>query len=207
MKKDGDQRFEDFPPTNLYLDDILELIDFIESVGENIEIKIGEYSLDNKEEIFTFIDNHPKDRFPEICIKSYSPYISIELRTYKIFAYISEDTAEQQGVVAKLRGIVSQRQKKFFKFYTGLPLYVLGAMLGIFLSTENPALILIPLIIGLICISPVVNFQQKNSVVIRTYKKGERKSFFVRNKDQIVLSIFSALLGGAAALLIAKYTQ
>lgn len=207
MKKDSNQRFEDFPPANLYLDDILELIDCVESVAERIEIKIGEYILENKEEVFTFLDNYPKDRFPEIYIKSYSPYLSIELRSFNIYAYISEDTAEQQGVVAKLRRIVSQRQKKFFKLYTGIPLYMLGAILGIYLATKNLALAGIPLIIGLLCIMPVVNFQQNNSVILRTYKKDERKSFFVRNKDQILLSIFSALLGGAVTLLIVNYTK
>lgn len=112
MERITNKRIEDFPPATLYLNDLSEIVGVMAQACSRIEIKAGDYKITDASELDALAAKFPSGRFDDIYLQGYGPYISIDLRTYAVSAYISEDTLEQRGIVSKVRDIVNSGKKR-----------------------------------------------------------------------------------------------
>ncbi|EIC23012.1 hypothetical protein [Thiorhodovibrio frisius] len=105
MKKTGSKSFEDFPSTTLYLNDLKDLINVLAENCEEVKIRTEGYDDISPDEIDELIENLNKEKFEDIFISAYRPYITVDLRSFGIRVYISEDNIVERGVVSKIREI------------------------------------------------------------------------------------------------------
>lgn len=208
LEKIGSRRMEDFPPTTLYLDDLSEIVGIFTKACKCIEIKAGDYKITDPAELEALATKFPNGRFESIYLQGYEPYISLDLRTFGVTAYISDDTLEQRGVVAKVRDILNKGKKKSPRllFYA---LTYIAAFVGTWQIISKDYLLGLPLIgLSLVSISVSVNYGMKNKVVVHSHLRGTAKTFFERKKDDIALAVISAflgaLLGGVITYLLRK---
>ena len=205
MKKAGNKRFEDFPAAKLYLDDLLELVSVLEENCDKVQIIAADYDEIKPSEIEEVAASVNGNRFGDIYIKSYDPYITLDLRTFGISAYISEDSLIQHGVISKFREIIETRKKKYFGTLTNI--FGLIPMAGFGVSIAKDEWILAGMCLGLtfLMIWPIVKFQMAHKVVVLTTPKTNERSLFSRRKDDIAVAIGSALIGAIVSFILVKY--
>ncbi|MDO8789897.1 MAG: hypothetical protein Q7J42_17615 [Sulfuritalea sp.] len=204
MEKITNKISEDFPPTTLYLDDLAQIVEVLAQACKEIEIKTGEYKITDPSELTELASKFPAGRFDHVYLKGYDPFISIDLRTYGVSAYISEDTLVQRGIVSKVRDIVNSGKKKnpgwFYVALSNVAVlvgtwqivskeYVVGALL---------------ILLSLATIPLNVRSGMKNKVIVHSQQRSEVKTFFERKKDDIALAGISAILGGIVGYMITK---
>lgn len=205
MKKVGNKRFEDFPAAKLYLDDILEIVHVLEDSCDDVQISTGGFDDIKPSEIKELAASLGNNRFDDIYIKSYHPYISFDLRSFGISAYISEDTLVQHGIVSKFREIVEKRKKRYFGSLNNiLGLFPMAAF-GI--SVANNEWLFAALFIGLsfLMIWPLVKYQMANKVIVLNSLKRNENSLFSRKKDEILVALISAIIGALVSFALVKY--
>lgn len=204
MKRIGNQRIEDFPAATLYLDDLEEIVTIFDDACKTIEISAGDYTIDDAREL-TALAEKCRGRFEDIEIQGYDPYVSVDLRTFKISAYISEDSLEQRGIIAKVRDVVGRGKKRD-------PAWLSNALIGVMMFAGITAaangeyiLGLISIIVTFAFIPLVVKYQMNNTVVVYNAMRGRTKSFFQRRKDDLRIAAISAILGSVVTYLITRY--
>jgi len=105
-------RFEDFPSATLYLDDLSEILGTLAKACRSIEVRAGDYKICDPAELDALASRFPKGQFGHSYLQGHDPYISIDLRTSGVSAYIPKDTLEQRGLVSKIRDIVQRGKKR-----------------------------------------------------------------------------------------------
>ncbi|WP_027859695.1 hypothetical protein [Marinobacterium jannaschii] len=205
MKRSANKSFEDFPSVTLYLNDVREILNILtESCGE-VKLQTGEYHEVEPEELDELVRNTDTDRFSDIYIRTSQPYISIDLRTFGVRIYISEDNTSQRGVVSKISDILNHRQRRHFgkvtNFLSALPAIGFGA----FIVAGQYKYAAAMLLIVLLSIYPVIKYQINNKVVVLTEEKNTKQSFLKRKKDDLVIALVSGSFGAAISFALVKY--
>ena len=207
MERITNRSFEDFPPATLYLNDIESIVDVFVKTCKRVEITAGEYKIVDANELKAMAEKFPEGRFVDVKIQGHHPYLSIEFLSYAIRAYVSEDSAEQIGTVARMREIILRRKKRSpslaITILTGIAIVV---AVWQFLSKEYATGIVLGAL-SLMSISIAVRTAMRNNVIVHSKNQGEFKSFFQRKKDDILLAAIAALLGGAVSYAVTKYIQ
>ena len=206
MEKVENKTIEDFPSATLFFDDLSEIVAIFVGSCKRIELKAGDYRITDPKELDELAKKFQKGRFGAIYLQGYDPYIQLNLAT-RVSAYISEDSLEQRGIIAKCRDIVA-RGKKLNPFWllnaaTNVPTLIAAWQL---LSKEYlVGLLLLGLSFALIPVS--VTYGMKNRVIVHTHTRASVTTFFQRKKDDIVLAIVSAAIGALVTYLATKYTS
>lgn len=203
MKKSESRSYKDFPSTIFYLNDLLDLINFIRPNVKNLTIRAEEYNLDNVDELKDLINVFQDGRIPGIEIIGHDPRISINIQSYGIRVYISEESTITLAVVQKTQEIAARHKRIIFLyaakyahwlfFLPIVPLYISGYKIAAL------SLILPSLASAWICI----NLEVKSRVKIYVRKKSDFSSFFSRKKDDIFVALISAIIGSLVTILIA----
>ena len=205
MERVTTKRFDDFPATTLYIDDFSEIIDTLFEACKRIEIKVGEYKITDKAELQALAEKFPDGRFSDVRIEAYDPYISFDFRSFAVSAYVSHDSIELRGVISKVRDIVARGKKKRPSLPISTLSYITVAV-GVWqLLSKEYFLGAVLLLLSLAVIPLAVRFDMKNNVVIHSKRRGEVTSFLQRKRDDILISLISAILGGVVTYLLTKY--
>ncbi len=205
MERIGNRRIEDFPPTTLFLDDLAEIVSVFTQACKRIEIRAGDYKLTDPGKLEALAKKYPKGRFDDIYLQGYDPYISLDLRTFGISAYISEDTLEQRGIIARIGDIVARGKKKS-PAWLYFPLIYLPVLAGVWQLLSEQYLLGVALITLYFASIPfAVKYGMRNKVIIHSEPQGATKTFLERKKDDIALAVISAGLGGLITYLVTKY--
>ena len=77
LKKIGNKRIEDFPPTTIYLDDLVEVVSILSETCKEVEIRYLRIATNDGAELIELAKNFTDDALM-MSIKSYNPYISID---------------------------------------------------------------------------------------------------------------------------------
>ena len=205
MKKAENTRFEDFPAAKLYIEDLKEILDVIGNNCEEVKLRTGEYKEVLPSEIDDLVKTLSKRRFDDIYIEAYRPYVTIDLRSYGISAYISEDNLVQHGLISKIRSIIDRRQKKYFGVVVNSLGYLPMVGFGGALAQGEWGLAGIFIALSLLMIWPMVKYQMAQKVVVLTSSISEQESFLVRRKDELLVASISALIGALVSFILVKY--
>lgn len=204
MERVGNKRIEDFPATTLYLDDLEEIVGILAGACERLEIRVGDYKITDAREL-SLLAQKFRDRFEHIALQGYDPYVSVDLRTYGVSAYISEDSLEQRGIVARIGDVINKGKKKNPGWFYGALTNVLALAGTITALNKEYALGLTMVAASFLSIPFAVKYGMKNKVIVHTVKRGQVTSFFERRKDDLGLAAISAILGGVVTYLITRY--
>lgn len=195
---------EDFPPTTLYLDDLSQIVEVLVQSCKKIEVKTGDYKITDPSELNALASKFPAGRFDHVYLQGYDPYVSIELRTSGVSAYISEDTLVQRGIVSKIRDIVNSGKKKNPGWFYGA-LSNVAAFAGTWQIISKEYVVGALLVFLSLATIPIsVRYGMKNKVIVHSQRRSDVKTFFERKKDDIALAAISATLGGVIAYMITK---
>ena len=205
MKRTGNKRIEDFPPSKLYLNDLQEILSIFEGSCKEVTIKTGEYENVKPSELPELIEKLKLKSFEDIYIISREPYVTLDLRSFGISAYVSESSSIQLGLIAQVKEIINKNRKKFFRvipnLITGAPM--LAGMAAIIY--EEWLLVLLGFSVSFLMIWPAAKYQMSRTLEVSTIPKQKESSFFKRRKDELIIAVTSAFLGAFFSMLLVKY--
>jgi len=211
LEKIGNRQIKDFPPTTLFYDDLAEIVEIINSTCKKIEITTKDYEITDPKELEVLAKKYSSGRFDNIKIQGYNPYINVELRTYGIQAYISEDTTEQHGIIAKVRNIVTKGKKINPEWLTKV-FYLIITLVIAFLFLMKQFKLGLGFSLLFFASTPItlpffVEYQMRNKVIIHTDPRGSEKGFYERNKDNLIVAVIAGVAVSVITYLISNLTH
>ena len=206
MERISSKLQEYFPATTLYLDDVIEVIDAFDQACDRIEITAGEYKITSPTELDELASKFTNDRFDNLKIQGYDPYVSLELRSFGARTYISEDSLEQRGLIAKAREVLDRCRRIRLHFLANAAYIVLCALATwqVFFC-KNYYFGGLLMLVGFAMLPFSSHLKTKSAVIAYTRKRVDMKSFYERKKDDVLLAIISAALGAAASYAATKF--
>ncbi len=212
MKKKEKHLRRKYKMPHLFLNDLIQ----IEGIFKEAHVKEYEFTTSDSEynevsEIEKDIKNFQSFETNSMDIKSHDPYISLTLTSSYADLYSSEDDIKSQGIFSKIDLIIVNSERKYLWFFVQIFLYggwffVYPLLLGSYLiSREHIKSGLVYLTLStLIFIFYILSFRVslRKFSLIEFIKKTDRPNFFKRYKYQIILSIFSGVIGTAIGTVI-----
>jgi len=200
MKRVKSTYVESLGPVKLFLNDVEEIVSILREVSATVDIRTDEYSMESVEELKKL----DVDCIHELTIQCREPYVSLELDRYRIWLYIAEDTPVSRGLFEKVKEVLVRRRRRLARIlrnpsliWVPLGLLIYPIVIGLRLSNWSLLALGLFLLIS-ICIwgrwAWVARFERYSTIVLR--RQSEHKSFWERNKDQLLLSVISAIIGG-----------
>lgn len=173
------------------------------------ELKPREYKFETKDYEFDNIGTIPKDieSSVDFHIQTYNPYISIDFNRFSASVYANDDDLNTIGALTKIIEILSKKERKLlywsqkFAWVAPMLLIVPISTLGKIKST-SPWFLLgfsIPAVI-LWIVSFYLSVYKFSRINFTSYK--DSPSFLKRNRDQIILLIIGAIIGGIITVLL-----
>ena len=195
------------PPIRLFLEDVAAIEEVYKDYCKGYKIITDEYELDCTEDLRKI----EKDKLGQLCFKSSEPYIVVDFYPNRARIYSSDSSIISTGIVSKIRAILAKRTTPL-RYFTSIRLVaVVGVALalswqffGKILSNTNELRIIALTVLGIwICwFACAATFENKHYSLIYLKTKSSQKNFFLRNKDQVLLAIFSAFIGAAMTVLV-----
>ncbi len=205
MKKLDKHFSKEFTPVILYLEDLNSIERILREKGEDFAIKHADCSYDSVRELVQ--ETGPKE-IREVDIEAKKPYVSIHLwRTSTRVRVGTGDVTLASGIFHQVEEVISHSQRRpgwIYKFPGNLILIILGNLIyAVFnasghggLSTGGPLIVLC----GLLYAWMFWVALSRHSL-IRLYEKPA--GFVTRNRDQLIIQTFTALISAVAGYLLA----
>ena len=195
-----------FRPLILYKDDLRDLYGLIEanSQSENHTFEIGDYEIENLEDLDKLEVNKTRD----LSITLLTPSLVLSLSKSDATLTIFSQDSNSVGLKSIIQDFLQSKERKprflsktifhLIIAFGGQALVILLSKLSLLESNSIPSLFII---IYSICIYlPTFLYFTHNYSMIYPTTKSNQKSIFSRKKDELVLTLIGALLGGAIAL-------
>jgi len=195
----------------LYLEDIERILEILDEAKiREIDISAEGYSYNNIEEL-----EEKKTKINNLFIKTHQPYINIEFTKDGSRFYIGSDDLKSRGIFSSINEIISRRERKFLWILTihnifANILIVTSWLLSRIYDKEYPNYIIkniIFVLIGLFLfwtpISILVHW--KFYSLINLMKKDKISNFFIRNKDNIIISTIFTIFGISLGIIIQRF--
>lgn len=208
MKKLDKPLGRDLPPTKLFLDDIIEIIDILKTNSfEDINLILEGYEF-TPDELEKVIKKINTDHVYNIKITARNPYFTFEIRdNFCPEIYVADSSAKAVGVVKLIEEIVTKNKRLLYKVMTNDFFYsLIGALtvlfgLGIgllitkllgklfYLSESIKGTIIIGFIFFLLIVGlKSTSIKLKPNLIILK-KKSDVHFFWERNRDYIFAEI------------------
>jgi len=218
-KLDGSRR-DEYPPLKIYLGELEEIEKLLTQDGAVIEILTTEYKYTSIQELTDDLSKKHLQTVKSLRIKTntnFKTYVNLEMYESVASLYVSPTDRGGAGIFYKLDDILRRCRIPLHKFYNHKFRYLLAIVgiivgYGSFLLSQN----LLPyvFIIWSASVGTLIWFawsgyivSKRHSIIALVHKHSE-KNFWQRNKDALLVSIISAIIGfilGIAATLISLY--
>lgn len=175
----------------LWWDDVSEIFDILKADAQAVELETEQYK-------FTTLDV-AKEHFGDtpqydIKIKSSSPYVSLNGNRLNVGS-----GPASAKIFLEIDQILKKRQRKpawLYSSYLVVPVIALGLISfalkdafvqGVLLAVQIPLSLMY---------MRAVFLGMKRSLVVNARRKDEAKGFFERNRDQLLMYVLTAIIGG-----------
>lgn len=201
--------FENFPPAELYIDDLEEFFRLIQSSSNRVELEVGNLRLNDPADFSALSKNFGGGRLGSVRIKAKDIWFDFKLNSNGAQAYIASPTPLTLGIIEKIR-LIMERRKRSRWWHVRKLSYVVSIVFVLlcFWPTHQPhhlkewsfdwGFLVLSLLVWLWAGS----FCKKNKVLIWATQKHLKKSFFERNGDQLLVNMMSALVGAVVGAII-----
>jgi len=186
----------------LYSDDLENINKLMSQLSKKTSWTTDKYNYNSFEE---FNANNKERELKKLEIKSFEPFISIDLSQHSGELRVHSTEIVHDGIFHSLDKILSQRDIKFITLLEAKPIHLI--YLGVFLVVISfikisPLILLIPFIIFILFQGLVGYIRFTRSSMVKMHPFGDEKTFWTRNKDQVILLILGAIIGSALTVLI-----
>lgn len=203
---------------HIYREDLEEIIKILEEADlKKYNISTEEYEYDNIEEV-------PKDLKTTNELNISAGLFDFLLLLGKSYASLrieeGDNTIKSSGLFKRVDEVISKRERKILWFFSNLGVFGFSVLIAIYLvliilfkfsiiSKSNfLTIIIVTLIFSIICIPISYRVIAYKYSKIQFSKIGDKKNFFIKNKElilKIVIPIISAAAGAIIYKLIDKY--
>lgn len=200
MKKIKKSKSKKYEVLRLYKDDLEKIDTIFKENYKDYEIIVDEYKLDNISEISKI----KKRETTDFSISAYPPYISLDISKKSAKLYISdEDDLKLCGIFSKIDNILRKRISLFSVFTIPWIFYPVQIILLIILWVVPIKRFNIPksFMLSFFIFVVIWNFGAfwfkliKHSLIYLLEDSHSKLNFFQRNKDKVIISIISAIIG------------
>lgn len=208
-----------FKNIELYKEDLEDIVSLFETSNIDYRLTVNCYELENISELEK-LSKKTRSVFL-IKTRSFTSYLEIELtRGHVSISLDPVNDITLSGITFNVESIVENRTNKFLQFFTSL---LWPPLIYVILVTLHVLFVYLNLTYKIINISfnPLFKWQlywvlisiqiwkilyhYNNNCVLFLTSKQEKENFFVRNKDSIVISLISTVVGTYIGTLISKY--
>jgi hypothetical protein len=189
------------PKSDFSFNENEEMYTILEDLHSFYTIKLDDeyelYSINEIKEI------EEKQDFTNLEIMLRKPYFRLEFDEFHTHIYCDDDSL-CLGIIERIKPIILKR-KTYFQLSNYLFIYLVGFLLAIVLSIDVLMNLYSDLIgwilIGISILWNIITvkltfFKDDNSkmIVFTTIKSNEKTNFFIKNKDQLILTSISATI-------------
>lgn len=191
-----------YGPLVMWLEDLTEIIAFLQESAKNIEISTEDYRFSTLDELKQHVGS--RTQFNLALMTDANPHVTIDFNQHKPRLYVAGDAAQATHLYHELNSLLSRCQRSFpwmysLRFAIILAFVVLTAEYFVywraFASIAPQIFTALLAVVGPLVVW--VSFVKLRRVcVIRMQRRADRPPFFERNRDQLVVLLIGALLGG-----------
>src|SRR4030042_649581 len=186
---------KEFSVPKLYLDDLQDIYEILTELSKDIELKCEDYILDNIKELAGIKNDTIK--YFEFVLSN--PNVNILCSEGKVIIDINEDTLLLRGIYDKIKQVIEKRIKNIpskttiFLLISSIPIILF--LFIYFMITYNFIILYIMFAVLFLIVASLLFFIfRTDKTIIYLKLKIDINTFWIRNKDKIIISIFSALL-------------
>ncbi len=209
MEKIKSDRSVSFPAVHLCKDELDKILEILNEVSDDVEIRDKDYSYDSLDELKSqkglYIDN--------MGIRSSNPYLNLSFnkKDFSCIYLYASDSREAIYAFTKIEEVLNSRRSLLsFAFGSTVGYYIPLVTIGLFYFLSFPEnTLLIPMeafvpISSLILLLPGVTYLVRSGKLfsICLEKRHERSNFFARQKDDLLKIILGAVAGAILTYLI-----
>jgi hypothetical protein len=186
----------DYGPVVLWLDDIKEIYERLKATASDVEISNKDYKFDNLESVINYFDGHTQY---QMVVSASKPYVRYSCHRHGSSLRVGSGPSSAE-LFLELDEIIGRRQRKpkwAYSWWIMLVLMALGPLQFLFLedTARRLGILAIQLILFAWFMRAMFIGLRRGSV-IHMVKRSEAPDFLKRNKDQLLMMVISALVGG-----------
>jgi hypothetical protein len=195
----------EIPPVRLFLEELKAIEKVYKEHFETYKIKTEDFELDSLDELRDI----EKAELKNLSFESSNPYIRVAFSPRNATIFSFEDSVNSTGIVTKLKNI-SDKGITPLRYLSSAWCWVpFNVLFLIFVLLFPPKEYTVAFGIGLASFTGMAIVwilwsyrfaTKKHSLIFLTSRRSQR-NFFLRNKDQILLSVFSVVIGALISLL------
>lgn len=200
MEKIKKSYSKEYPILRMFIDDLEQIVSIFKENYKDFEIKADVYKLEDISELSKI----NKQEIKNFSINTYTPYISLDISESSVSLYIEDkDNLKLRGIFSKIDAILNRRisfLRILTSYWMQIPFHVI-IWLNLYLfpkeyyKTIRILLVILTLALLIIWFLWRQSISLKKHSLIYLFNSQSKIGFFKRNKDKILLSIFSAVVG------------
>jgi hypothetical protein len=207
---------KNYMPLILWREDVEELVSILKLRGASIEIVKGDYSFETLDEFENYAGPNSQTN---VKIVSGQPYTSIELAPWQASLYVAGTHEQASGIFFELDKVLAGHQRRWPILYSlWFANVIVWGCYGVTLGaryvgapwqvSEAATYVQVAALVWLLWIA-LVRFRRHS--IVRMERRARARSFFQRNKDQLVIAIVAAVLeavlGAVGTKVVEKITS
>jgi hypothetical protein len=199
-----------YAPVVVTLDELNAIMAILVPAGGQIGLSNEEYKFQSIEEAKEHFGSVPTRSFK---ISSFQPSASLELDKMSANLYVHPSPAQRQ-LFHEIDDILAKCERKpriLYSYWMLLPANVpllisFGWQLTQLTYAGIPVFLAVQIVLGLLLLWGQFITIRRHSVII-FQRRNERQTFFVRNRDAILLTVVTSLISGAIGYGFAKMKE
>ncbi|MEK7080851.1 MAG: hypothetical protein AAB902_00425 [Patescibacteria group bacterium] len=208
MIKKSQSLSKNYKMPHLYLDDLSSLEEiFKESNPKKYKLETKDFEYQSTSEL-----KEDNSIIHELVFRTHEPYISLSFDKNSARIYTDNDDLTTSGLISKINNKIKPTEQKGLFYivkiipFIGPPTFVWTLLSGIFYWKKNGEILSILLFIIAIITGFASYLSFKKDIweysTIELSLRKNKKNFFERNKDQLINTIISVLLGAILTYII-----
>src|ERR1700674_1223135 len=204
MKKIDQPLSRNYPPIVVKVDDLEDLERVLSANGNKVKITCDDYLFESVAELAEHLKG---TRIRKVEIRLSEPFVVIELNRLSAHLYVDSSNIPSSGLFFQLDQILSRCRRRASWAYSAKSFLAANVVLWV----VNVAIWFLPrsvrfttydfvalsLVFGLIVVGTTwIGFiRTRRCSTVYIVRRREERSFFQRNRDQLAVALFSALIG------------
>jgi len=201
IKKKSPSRTEFLKPVTLFRDDLDRIVEILQAASPKISIETDEYVFESVDDLVKTgqkIINNLVITCGDILT---SPHLMLFLKPHRIELFAREDEPLSRGLFEKIKDILIKRERIYARFlHAGWVLFAFAIALPIlgiwYKNSPLSAFSFLFTLSGILIMTWARRDRFERYSTIFLKKRAEQDSFWDRNKDQVLLAVISAVVGG-----------
>lgn len=194
-----DNYHKSFGPVTLWWDDVAAIFDLLSRDCKTVELKTNEYVFTTLEEAREHFDGVPQHK---VKFSAREPTVVIEPKWMWL-----ESGKESAKLFIELDKIIGRRERRLVWLSTNamfFPLLATGFAAWLWPYSQGQAWIFALQAVLFIVVMRGVWIDTKRPFVIYPWRQSEKKGFFSRNKDQLLMYIITGVVGALVGFAISQ---